>query len=50
YYEDVCLLEQKFVKNTDITIDTLVKDMMAKTGENIIVRRFARFQLGDENR
>ena len=50
YYEDVCFLEQKFVKNTDITIDTLVKDMMAKTGENIIVRRFARFQLGDENR
>ena len=50
YYEDVCFLEQKFVKNTDITIGTLVKDMMAKTGENIIVRRFARFQLGDENR
>lgn len=50
YYEDACLLEQKFVKNTDITIDTLVKDMMTKTGENIIVRRFARFQLGDEIR
>lgn len=50
YYEDACLLEQKFVKNTDITIDTLVKNMMAKTGENIIVRRFARFQLGDEIR
>jgi len=50
YYEDACFLEQKFVKNTDITIDTLVKDMMAKTGENIIVRRFARFQLGDEIR
>jgi len=50
YYEDACFLEQKFVKNTDITIGTLVKDMMAKTGENIIVRRFARFQLGDEIR
>jgi elongation factor Ts len=48
YYEDVCFLEQKFVKNQDITIGTLVKDMMAKTGENIIVRRFARFQLGEE--
>ena len=47
YYEDICFLEQKFIKNTDITIGTLVKDMMAKTGENIIVRRFARFQLGD---
>ncbi len=48
YYEDVCFLEQRFVKNQDITIGTLVKDMMAKTGENIIVRRFARFQLGEE--
>jgi elongation factor Ts len=48
YYEDVCFLEQKFVKNQDITIGTLVKDMMAKTGENIIVRRFARFQLGED--
>ncbi len=48
YYEDVCFLDQKFVKNQDITVGTLVKDMMAKTGENIIVRRFARFQLGEE--
>ncbi len=48
FYEDNCFLEQRFVKNTDITIETLVKDMMAKTGENIIVRRFARFQLGEE--
>ena len=50
YYEDACFLEQKFIKNTDVTIGTLVRDMMAKTGENIIVRRFARFQLGDEIR
>jgi elongation factor Ts len=48
YYEDVCLIEQKFVKNQDITINTLVSNMIAKTGENIIVRRFARFQLGEE--
>jgi elongation factor Ts len=48
YYEDVCFLDQKFVKNSDITVGTLVKDMMAKTGENIIVRRFARFQLGED--
>jgi elongation factor Ts len=48
YYEEVCLLEQKFVKNQDITVGTLVKNMIAKTGENIIVRRFARFQLGEE--
>ncbi len=48
YYEDVCLLEQKFVKDTDISVGTLVNDMIVKTGENIIVRRFARFQLGEE--
>ena len=48
FYEDVCLVEQKFVKNSDITVGTLVNNMIAKTGENIIIRRFARFQLGEE--
>jgi len=46
YYEDVCLVDQKFIKNTDITVGTLLSNMIAKTGENIILRRFARFQLG----
>jgi len=48
YYEDVCLTEQKFIKNTDITIATLISNLIANTGENIIIRRFARFQLGEE--
>jgi elongation factor Ts len=48
YYEDVCLTEQKFIKNTDITIGTLINNLIANTGENIIIRRFARFQLGEE--
>ncbi|MEI7637380.1 MAG: translation elongation factor Ts [Syntrophus sp. (in: bacteria)] len=48
FYEEVCLLQQKFIKNTDITVETLVNEMIAKTGENIIVRRFVRFQLGEE--
>ncbi|MBN1364854.1 MAG: translation elongation factor Ts [Syntrophaceae bacterium] len=48
YYEDICLTEQKFVKNQDITVGTLVSNMISKTGENIIIRRFARFQLGEE--
>ncbi len=48
YYEDVCLLDQKFIKNPDITVKTLLTEMIAKTGENIIIRRFARFQLGEE--
>ncbi len=48
YYEDVCLTEQKFIKDTDITIATLINNLIANTGENIIIRRFARFQLGEE--
>ena len=48
YYEDVCLTEQKFIKNTDITVSTLINNLIAKTGENIIIRRFSRFQLGEE--
>lgn len=48
YYEDVCLVEQKFVKNQDINVGTLISNMIAKTGENIVIRRFARFQLGEE--
>ena len=48
YFEEVCLMNQKFIKNTDITVGALVTNMIAKTGENIIIRRFARFQLGEE--
>lgn len=48
YYEDVCLLNQKFIKDTDITVGTLINNMIAKTGENIILRRFIRFQLGED--
>jgi elongation factor Ts len=48
YYEDVCLLDQKFIKDTAITVGTLVSNMIAKTGENIVIRRFMRFQLGTE--
>lgn len=47
YYQDVCLLEQAFVKDPQRTVGQLVTDAIAKIGENIVVRRFARFQLGD---
>jgi elongation factor Ts len=50
YFEEVCLLDQKFIKNTEITVATLINNMIAKTGENIVVRRFARFQLGEEQK
>jgi len=47
YYEEVCLLDQPFVKDPDITIDELVKRTIAAVGENVVVRRFARFQVGE---
>ncbi len=50
FYEEVCLMDQKFIKNTEITVGTLINNMIAKTGENIVVRRFARFQLGEEQK
>ena len=48
YYEEICLLDQKFIKDTDITVRDLVNGLIAKSGENIVVKRFARFQLGEE--
>ncbi len=46
YYQEVCLLEQAFIKNPDASIGRLVQETVVKVGENIQVRRFARFQLG----
>lgn len=47
YYEEVCLLDQPFVKDPEITVGDLVKRTIAAVGENIVVRRFARFQVGE---
>jgi len=46
YFEEVCLLEQKFVKEQDRAVREIINDAIAKLGENIRVRRFVRFQLG----
>lgn len=48
FYSEACLLEQPFVKTPEITVQDLLNEMIAKTGENIVVRRFIRFQLGEE--
>lgn len=47
FFAEACLLEQPFVKNPDITVQDLINEMIAKTGENIVMRRFVRFQLGE---
>lgn len=46
YYSTVCLLDQPFVKNPDQTVKDLLTERIAKLGENIVVKRFVRFQLG----
>jgi elongation factor Ts len=46
FYEDMCLLDQKFVKDTDKTVREMIKEKIAQLGENITVGRFTRFQLG----
>jgi len=48
YYEENCLLEQPFVKDNDIKIGDLVKQNIAKIGENIVIKRFTRYVLGEE--
>ena len=42
-----CLLEQKFVKNPDVTVKEHLENTVAKIGENLVIRRFVRFELGD---
>jgi elongation factor Ts len=49
FYEEVCLLEQPFIKEQSQTIKDLIATKVGKLGENITVRRFARFKVGDPN-
>jgi len=48
FYQAVCLLEQPFIKNQDITVQDYLGSVVAKIGENISIRRFTRYQLGEE--
>ena len=47
WYGETCLLEQTFVKNPELTIQGLLTSKIAKMGENIVIKRFVRFQLGE---
>ncbi len=47
FYQEVCLVEQTFIKNPDITIKGLLEELLVKTGEKIVINRFVRFQLGE---
>ena len=47
YYQETCLMEQLYVKNNDITVSDYVKENIALLGENIVIKRFARWVLGE---
>lgn len=49
FYQDYCLTEQLYIRDNDITIAELVNQNIAKLGENIIIRRFTRYVLGEES-
>lgn len=46
YYSTICLIDQPFVKDPEKSIKALLTDFIAKTGENVVIRRFTRYQLG----
>ena len=47
-FQEVCLLDQKFIKNEDITIKDLLTGLISKLGENVVIKRFRRFEIGSE--
>lgn len=46
-YSEVCLIKQVYIKNDQLTIEQLLQEVIAKTGENVKIKRFARFEVGD---
>lgn len=47
FFSEICLLEQVYIKDSAVTIDQLLKNKIAELGENIVIKRFSRFQLGE---
>jgi elongation factor Ts len=48
YYQEVCLMQQPFIKDEGLTVQDVVTQVVAKLGENVVVRRFVRFEMGEE--
>lgn len=49
FYKDVCLLEQPYVRDTDMSIEDLLNELRMQTGENVAISRFVRYQLGEDS-
>jgi elongation factor Ts len=47
FYEEICLLEQTYIRDPKIKVLDLLNSLVAKIGENIVIRRFTRYQLGE---
>jgi elongation factor Ts len=47
YYKQVCLMDQAYIRNPDISVQQLTNEIIAKIGENISVRRFTRYEMGE---
>lgn len=47
FFSEACLLEQPFIKDPEVKVEDRIKEVIAKVGENIVVRRFCRYQLGE---
>jgi elongation factor Ts len=47
FFQDICLMEQPFIRDDEITVEDLFNDALAKLGEKIVLRRFARYELGE---
>ncbi|MGQ9497725.1 MAG: translation elongation factor Ts [Desulfotomaculales bacterium] len=47
FFKEVCLLEQPFIKNPDVTVGDVLKETIARLGENVVIRRFTRYELGE---
>jgi elongation factor Ts len=48
YYQDVCLLQQPYIRDETVTVGDMFKQIIASTRENVVIRRFARWELGNE--
>jgi elongation factor Ts len=48
FYSQICLMEQPYIKDMNVTVEDYLKDVIGKIGENIQIRRFTRYQLGEE--
>ncbi len=47
YFEQICLLEQAFIKDSDKKVEDVLNELISKIGENLVIRRFARFEVGE---